>query len=92
MGMQTDVRPASLPVSGTAFDGRTRLRGLLVEPGSGVGSVTFRDGTPGDAVVMQINTVAGGEPFSVIIPAEGVLFQVALYVELTNARATVFYG
>ena len=92
MGMQTDIKATSVAVSGTAYGGRTRVRGALVEPGSGVGSVIFKDGGSGGTTVMTINTVAGGEPFSVVIPAEGVLFVTDVYVALTNAKVTVFYG
>ena len=92
MGMQTDIKAASVAVSGTAYGGRTRVRGALVEPGTGVGSVVFKDGGVSGTTVMTINTVANGEPFSVVIPAEGVLFVIDVYVALTNAKVTVFYG
>lgn len=92
MGMQTDIKAVSLAVSGTAYDGRTRVRGGLVEPGTGAGTVVFKDGGASGTTVMTINTVANGEPFSVVIPADGILFSTNLYVALTNAKATVFYG
>jgi hypothetical protein len=41
---------------------------------------------------MTINTLAGGETFNVVIPAEGVLFITSAYAALTNAKVTVFYG
>ena len=92
MGMQTDIKAASVALSGTAYGGRTRVRGAVVEPGSGVGSVIFKDGGSGGTTVMTINTIAGGEPFSVVIPADGILFETDVYVALTNAKVTVFYG
>lgn len=92
MGMQTDVKAASVAVSGTAYGDRTRVRGALVEPGTGIGSVIFKDGGASGTTVMTINTIANGEPFSVVIPAEGILFTTDLYVALTNAKVTVFYG
>jgi hypothetical protein len=92
MGMQTDVKAASVAASGTAYGDRTRVRGALVEPGTGIGSVIFKDGGASGTTVMTINTIAGGEPFSVVIPAEGVVFSTDLYVALTNAKVTVFYG
>lgn len=92
MGMQTDVMATSLAASGSVFGNRTRVRGALVEPGASAGSVLFKDGGSGGVTIMTINTVANGEPFSVVIPANGVLFETDVYVTLSNAKATVFYG
>lgn len=90
--MQTDVKATSLAASGTVFGGRTRVRGLVIEPGGSVGSVVFKDGGSGGTTVMTLNTVANGETFNVFIPAEGVLFSTDVYATLTNAKVTVFYG
>lgn len=92
MGMQTDIKAISLAASGTAFNQRTRVRGALVEPGASAGSLVFRDGGSGGTAVITINTVANGEPFSMVIPADGIVFQTDVYVTLTNAKVTVFYG
>ena len=92
MGMQTDVMAKSLAASGSVFGGRARVRGALVEPGTGAGSVVFKDGGSGGTTLFTINTIANGEPFSVIIPAEGVLFETDVYVALTDAKVTVFYA
>ena len=92
MGMQTDIKAVSLAASGTAFNQRTRIRGALIEPGTSAGSVVFRDGGSSGTVVMTINTSANGETFSMVIPADGIVFQTDAYVTLTNAKVTVFYG
>ena len=92
MGMQTDVMAKSLTASGTVFAGRTRVRGALVEPGTGAGSVVFKDGGASGATLFSINTIANGEPFSVVIPANGVLFETDAYAVLTDAKVTAFYG
>ncbi len=92
MGMQTDVKAKSLALSGTVFGGRTRVRGMIIEPGTGVGSVVFKDGGTGGTTVMTFNTLGGKDPFPVIIPAEGVLFETDVYVALTDTKITVFYG
>ena len=92
MGMQTDIKAISLAASGTAFNQRTRVRGALIEPGASAGSVLFKDGGSGGTTIMTINTVANGDPFSVVIPADGVVFQTNVYLTLSNAKATVFYG
>ena len=44
--------------------------------------------------LLTISTVANGEPFNVIIPANGVLFETDVYATLsgTGTAAVVFYG
>jgi hypothetical protein len=90
--MQTDIKAVSLAASGTAFNQRTRIRGALIEPGTSAGSVVFRDGGASGTIVMTINTSANGETFSMVIPADGIVFQTDAYVVLTNAKVTVFYA
>ena len=92
MTMQTDISAVSLAASGTAYGARTRVRGAIVEPGTGAGSVVFKDGGSGGTTIFTVNTMANGEPFSVVIPANGVLFETNVYVALTDAKVTVFYG
>jgi len=90
--MQTDVKATSLAASGDVYDGRTRVRGMVVEPGGSAGSVIIKDGGSGGTTMFTINTVAGGETFNVVIPAEGVLCETSAYATLSNAKVTVFYG
>ncbi len=92
MAMQTDILVADVSVSGTAFSGRTRVRGLLVSPGASAGSVVLKDGGSGGTTKMTIPTVANGEPFSVVIPSDGVLFQTDVYVAVSNTTVLVFHG
>ena len=92
MGMQTDIEVTSLAASGTVFDQRTRVRGALIEPGSSAGSVVFKDGGSSGTTIMTINTSANGETFSMVVPANGVVFKTDVYVALTNAKVTVFYA
>ena len=92
MGMQTDIKAISLAASGTAFNQRSRVRGALIEPGTSAGSVVFKDGGSGGTTIMTINTSANGETFSMVIPADGIVFQTDVYVALTNAKVTVFYA
>lgn len=93
--MQTDVSAKSLAASGAVSSTRTRVRGMSIEPGTLAGSVVFKnnstDGT-GGTTVMTFNTPASGQPYSITIPAEGVLFETNVYATLTNAKVTVFYG
>ena len=92
MGMQTDVKAISLAASGAVTDTRTRVRGMVIEPGASAGSVILKDGGSSGTTIMTINTLAGGETFNVVIPAEGVLFLTSAYAALSNAKVTVFYG
>ena len=92
MTMQTDIKAKSLAASGTVFDQRTRVRGLVIEPSGSVGSVVLKDGGSGGTSVMTFNTVANGETFTVVIPSDGVLFLTDVYATLTNTKVTVFYG
>ena len=92
MGMQTDVNALSLAASGEVTDARTRVRGLVIEPGASAGSVILKDGGSGGTTILTINTPAAGQPFNALIPAQGVLFEVSAYATLSNAKVTVFYG
>lgn len=89
MAMQTDVKPTTLTASGVVFEGRARVKGMLVTPSASVGSVAIADGSTN---VFTVYTVANGETFNVIIPGEGVLCTSNVYATLTNANCTVFYG
>lgn len=92
MTMQTDVKAKSLAASGAVTTFRARLRGIIVEPGTGAGSVTFKDGGTGGTTVFAVNTIAGGEPFNCLIPAEGVLFSTDIYATLVDTKITAFYA
>ena len=94
MGMQTDVSAASVSTSSTAVAYRTRVRGLVISPGSANGSVVLKDGGSSGTTLITIPTVANGEPFNVLIPANGVLFETDVYAALsgTGTSAVVFYG
>ena len=90
--MSTDILVAQVDASGTAYGARTRVRGLLVSPGSSAGSIVVKDGGSSGTTKMTIPTAANGEPFSVVIPADGIVFATDVYVAVTNATALVFYG
>lgn len=92
MSMQTDVSTAIVTTSGTAYAGRTRVRGLLVVPTGSAGLIVLHDGGGSGTVLFSIATAANGEPFSVVIPANGVLFETDVYAAVSNAAVTVFYG
>lgn len=92
MAMQTDVLATSLAASGSIFGGRTRVRGITITPGASAGSLVLKNGGSSGTTVMTINTIAGGNSFNVLIPAEGVLFNTGVYATISNCSITVFYG
>ncbi|NBS67394.1 hypothetical protein EBT31_00575 [bacterium] len=92
MAIQTDVKANSLAASGTVYGARTRVRGVIIEPGASAGSVVLKNGGSSGTTVLTINTTAGGETFNALIPSSGVLFTTDVYATLTNAKVTVFYG
>ena len=92
MGMQTDVKAKSLAESGAVTDTRTRVRSMVIEPGTSAGSVIIKDGGSGGTTLFTINTTANGETFNVLIPEQGVLCVTSAYATLSNAKVTVFYG
>jgi hypothetical protein len=89
MAMQTDVKATSISASGLVYEGRTRVKSVLIGPSGSAGNVTLVDG---GANVFVIPTTASGETFAVLIPDQGVLFQTNVSAILVNATLTVFYG
>ena len=89
MAMQTDVKAGSLGSTGLVYEGRARVKGLLIAPTGSAGNVTLTDG---GVNVFAVQTTANGETFNALIPGEGVLFKTNVAVTLVNASVTVFYG
>ena len=89
MAQQTDVKAKSLGSSGVIFEGRTRVKGMIIAPTSSAGNVTIADGGTN---VFAVETVANGEAFNALIPADGILFSTNVSVVLVNTSVTVFYG
>lgn len=89
MAQQTDVKAKSLGSSGVIFEGRTRVKGMIIAPTSSAGNVTIADGGTN---VFAVQTVANGEAFNCLIPADGILFSTNVTVTLVNTSCTVFYG
>lgn len=94
MAMQTDVKSATAIADGTMVAARTRIKAMTITCSSaGVGSVILKDGGSGGTAKVTINTPAVAEIFNILIPAEGVLFETDVYVDVTNVSSvTVFYG
>lgn len=92
MSMQTDVMAGDASSTGTVYASRTRVKGLLVSPTTSAGSIILKDGGASGTTIMTIPTTANGEPFSVVIPANGVLFETDVHATVSNATGIVFYG
>jgi len=94
MAMQTDVLSATRTSDGTLVASRTRIKAMTITCAvAGAGSVVLKDGGSGGSSQITINTPAVAEIFNILIPAEGVLFETDVYVDLTNVDSvTVFYG
>ena len=86
MSMQNDVNVTSLSSTGSVFNGRARIRGMIVTPSSSAGNVALSDGSTQKLI---ITTVANGETFNVLIPDQGVLFKSNVVATLNNASVTV---
>lgn len=101
MGMQTDILASAVRTddgvlnnqAGNAI-GRCRVRGVYIVPSGTAGSVVFKDGSSTGSTVMTLNTVASAtQPTYFYLPAEGILFQSGIYVDVTSIGSVmVFYG
>lgn len=88
--MQTDVKGATCAAgtSTTAFNGRTRLKGLWYSA-TAQGTIAVKD----SATTLFTLNIGGAESNYVLLPGEGVLVQTSLV--LTNSAAVAgvaFYG
>ncbi len=92
--MQTDVKAAHTEATGTLVSGRVRVKGYQCLSGGTAGDVIFRDGGGSGTIRLQFNVPANtNNPFSTLIPGEGILFDASVHVTLpTAAKITVFYG
>ena len=91
MTMQTDVKATSLTSSNTVFAGRARVKGLTIAYASG-GTVVIKDGGASGTAVYSFTAPAAAGAISVLIPGQGILCTTDIYVALTSATASVFYG
>ena len=94
MSFQYDVKANHVEATGTVVAGRTRLKGYQCLSGGTAGDIIFRDGGATGTIRLQFNVPANtNNPFSNVIPGDGILFYDDIHVTLpTNAKTTVFYG
>jgi len=88
--MQTDVKGATCAANGstTAFNGRTRLKGLWYSA-TGASTIAVKD----NATTLFTLTIGAAESNYVLLPGEGVLVQTSLVITNSAAVAGVaFYG
>jgi hypothetical protein len=95
---QTDVKSAHRSTAGSYYAGRTRLKGFVVTPAvSTAATFELRDGSASGAVLFTMDIASLGTPNStyILIPGEGILAAVGLYLTLSVGSVTgitVFYG
>jgi len=98
MTMQTDVKSAHLSAAGSYYAGRTRLKGIVVNPKvSTAATFEIRDGSATGAVLFTMDIASLGTPntFAIQVPGEGILANTGLYLTLSVGSVTgitVFYG
>jgi len=93
MAMETDVSAKTLTADGTIYGARTRVKSISYLATTTAGSVKLKDGGASGTVLIDIATPAVADAYEVVIPAQGVLFETDVYLDLTNvASVTVFYG
>lgn len=88
--MQTDVKGATCAANGstTAYNGRTRLKGLWYSA-TGAGTIAVKD----NATTLFTLTIGAAESNYVLLPGEGALVQTSLVITNSAAVAGVaFYG
>ena len=89
--MQTDVKGATCPngATTTAYNGRTRLRGLMINIGTAAATVAVGDGA--NTLFTYTGSTVGAA--NMLIPGEGVLVQTSLTITCAGgATAVAFYG
>jgi hypothetical protein len=92
--MQTDVKSSHIEGTGTMTSGRTRIKGYQCLSGGTAGDIIFRDGGASGTIRLQFNIPGNtNNPFSNLIPGEGILFYTDVHVTVpASAKITVFYG
>ena len=92
--MQTDVKAVPCPANSSTlvYDGRARLKSLIITTPIGGGTLSIADGADGVILFSLVCQPAVGMT-NVLLPGEGILFVTGLYVECPSGlSATVCYG
>jgi hypothetical protein len=94
MSTLTNVFSKHADATGTIYSGATNLAGYQALAGGSAGEIVFRDGGGSGTIMLKINIPANtNNPFSNIIPGNGIRFTTDIHVTLpTNASVTIFCG
>jgi hypothetical protein len=91
MGMQTDIKAASLSATGAVFGAPTRVKGLTISHASG-GTIVLRDGGAGGEIVLSYTAPATAGEINILLPGEGILCRTDVHATIANATLVVYYG
>jgi hypothetical protein len=88
--MLTDVKAYRATATGTLFNQRARIKGVVLTGTAGVGSAVFRDGGAGGTVVLELDLLANAEK-DITIPGEGILCQTDVHVTISGLASVVAF-
>ena len=94
MSTLTNVFAVHTEATGIMYAGATNLAGFQCLSGGTAGDVIFRDGGASGDVLLQFNVPANtNNPFSTLLPGNGIRFTSNVYVTLPTAtKITIFCG
>ena len=94
MSTLTNVFSAHRDTTGVIYAGATNLAGYQLLTGGTAGEIVFRDGGGSGTVLLRVNISASPtNPFSTLIPGNGIRFNTNIHVTLPAAAAvTIFCG
>lgn len=94
MSTLTNVFSAHRDTTGVIYAGATNLAGYQLLTGGTAGEIVFRDGGASGTVLMRLNISASPtNPFSTLLPGNGIRFNTDIHVTLPTAAAvTIFCG
>lgn len=93
MAMETDVSSVTVTADGSVYGARTRVKSITYLATATGGSIVLKDGGASGTTKINIATPAVADSYEVVIPAQGVLFENDVYLDLTNvASVTIFHG
>lgn len=91
MGMQYDVKAASLSATNTAVGGPARVKGITISYAS-AGTVVLKDGGSGGTTRYSFTAPAAVGSINVLLPGEGIRFFEDIHATLTGATVVIYYG
>lgn len=94
MSTLTNVFAEHRDTTGVIYAGATNLAGYQLLTGGTAGEIVFRDGGASGTVRLRVNISASPtNPFSTLLPGNGIRFNTNIHVTLPTAAAvTIFCG